>query len=99
MNAFDSSNASLCAHKRGLSLERGGNGLQDRRHERLDVFEPIRASAQDDNGKRTIAQVLLIGQVLVEREEGIVLPRGGVEELAVAEIRPAFLVNRPGVVP
>jgi len=63
------------------------------------MLEPISASAQDDNGEGTIAKVLLIAQVLVEREEGVVLPRGSVEERGVTEIRSAFLVNRPVVVP
>lgn len=61
------------------------------------MLESIRLSPKDDHGERPAAKVLLIAQVLIQSDKDGEPVGGGVEERAVAEIRPTLLVNRPGV--
>lgn len=62
------------------------------------MLEAVGWRTKDDYRNGPTAEVLLIAQVLIHRDEYGVPVGDGIEERAVTEIGPALLVNRPDVV-
>lgn len=74
-------------------------GRQNFRHKWGEVGELVGRRTQDDDAERQPRRVLLRGQVLIDRDERLVVARNAREQLAVDHARPASLLHCRKFVP
>ena len=68
-------------------------------HKGFQGFDSVVVSNENRDGERKLAEVLLMLEVLVDRDEYIELCHGLSEQLAIADACPAHLWNGPHDVP